>query len=58
MYVCLCYAITEKKIKRIIEDENPKSVDELRRHCEAGNDCGCCLMQVEELLKTQRSASF
>ena len=58
MYVCLCYGITEKNIREIIKDQKAESVEDLQRHCDAGNDCGCCLNQVEEMLKTQRSASF
>ena len=55
MYVCLCYGITEKNVKGIIKEKKTESLEDFQKHCAAGSDCGCCLSQVEELLKTANS---
>jgi bacterioferritin-associated ferredoxin len=45
MIVCLCHAVTEADLERVIAE-----VEEVGRRCGAGTDCGTCLGELRERL--------
>ena len=49
MYVCVCKAVTDAQIKRVI-NEGVSSRRELFKCLGVGSDCGKCNPQVKELL--------
>jgi bacterioferritin-associated ferredoxin len=50
MYVCLCNAVTDKAIRKAIQQHQPETMKELRQHCPIGTDCGKCIRQAREIL--------
>jgi bacterioferritin-associated ferredoxin len=50
MIVCLCHAVTERDLERVISD-GATTVEEVGRRCGAGTDCGACLREVREKLE-------
>ena len=49
MYVCLCYGLSEKKIKELIKN-GAATLNDLQDRCSAGKSCGSCVCQLKELL--------
>jgi bacterioferritin-associated ferredoxin len=49
MYVCVCAAVTEARVRACI-DEGAGSADEVGRRCGAGTGCGSCLDRLEGLI--------
>jgi bacterioferritin-associated ferredoxin len=47
--VCLCHAVTERDLERVIA-EGASTVEEVGRRCGAGTDCGTCLGELRERL--------
>jgi bacterioferritin-associated ferredoxin len=50
MYVCICRAVTDEKIKNVI-DAGAKSVAEVTAACCAGDDCGACHTMIEDMIE-------
>ncbi len=50
MYVCVCRAVTEDKVKAAI-DAGARSVEEVTGACCAGDDCGSCHGMIEDLIE-------
>jgi bacterioferritin-associated ferredoxin len=50
MYVCVCRAVTDEKIKAAIEG-GARSVDEVTAACCAGDDCGACHQTIETMIE-------
>ena len=50
MYVCLCHAVTDRKIRKAIT-RGATSVDDITRACRAGSGCGGCRPELEALLR-------
>jgi bacterioferritin-associated ferredoxin len=53
MYVCLCYALTDKDIKKNIQ-HGCLSLKKLQQNCKAGTSCGACLLQLDKILKQSK----
>ena len=49
MYVCLCHAVTEQRVREAIADgaTTPRQV---ANGCKAGTDCGSCVRRIQALL--------
>ena len=56
MYVCLCNAVTDKAIRKVIKQYQPQSIKELRQHCPIGTDCGKCIRQAREILVEEQES--
>jgi bacterioferritin-associated ferredoxin len=50
MYVCVCRAVTEDKVKAAI-DAGADSVEAVTAACCAGDDCGACHEAIEALIE-------
>ena len=48
--VCLCKNKTKKEIIDIIRENEIRTLDELREKADAGNKCGACCEDLEQLL--------
>lgn len=55
MYVCLCHAVTDRKIRKAIA-RGATSVDEITRACGAGSGCGGCRPELDALLRAATGA--
>lgn len=49
--VCKCFAVTDAKIKRVIKENNLKTVEDVTNYTKAGGGCGECVPQIEKILK-------
>lgn len=49
MIVCLCHAVSDRDLDRVIE-EGASTVEEIGQRCGAGTDCGTCLGELRERL--------
>ena len=49
MIVCLCHAVTDRDLERVIE-AGASTVEEIGQRCGAGTDCGTCLGELRERL--------
>ena len=47
--VCLCAAVSERKVKRAIDD-GAATIIEVGEHCGAGTGCGGCHPTIDALL--------
>jgi bacterioferritin-associated ferredoxin len=50
MYVCVCRAVTEEKVKAVI-DAGAQSVEAVTAACCAGEDCGACQEMIEGMIE-------
>ncbi len=54
MYVCLCYGISEKKLRDLCS-KKVSGVKDIQRVCEAGKNCGACICQVKSIVKEEKT---
>ncbi|MEI6428725.1 MAG: (2Fe-2S)-binding protein [Pseudanabaena sp. ELA607] len=50
MYVCLCHIVTEKDIRKAV-DEGISSMEMLANSTKVGTHCGCCADHAYEVLQ-------
>ena len=54
MLVCLCYGISEHKIKELVKSGAAASLREIQAHCQAGKNCGTCVCDLKRLVEESR----
>ncbi|MBP2699773.1 (2Fe-2S)-binding protein [Photobacterium lucens] len=52
MYVCLCHAISDKKIVKLANEFNVTDIRVLRQLTPLGSQCGKCIRQAQHILQT------
>ena len=50
MYVCLCFAVSEKQLKKVIS-EGATTLEEVQEVSCAGMKCGACVCMLEKMLQ-------
>jgi bacterioferritin-associated ferredoxin len=55
MYVCVCRAVTEEKVKAVI-DAGARSVETVTAACCAGDDCGACHEMIEGMIEERHGS--
>ncbi len=53
--VCRCFGITDTQIRRAIDENGLKSVEEITHYTKAGGACGDCLEKIAEILSQHPS---
>ena len=48
--VCKCFGVTDVQIRRAIEENNLKTVEEVTNYTKAGGGCGECLNTIQDIL--------
>lgn len=60
--VCKCFGVTDTRIRRVIRDNNLRTVDQITNYTKAGGGCGGCTPEIENILveeiKTIEKASY
>lgn len=51
--VCNCFGIAEGKIRRVIREDNLRTVEDVTNYTKAGGGCGSCTAQIEEILEDE-----
>ncbi len=54
MYICLCKAISDQVLNKIIVENKAQTVKDVRKHCPVGGGCGMCLDQLKALLQEKQ----
>jgi NifU-like protein len=54
--VCECFGVTDEQIRKAIQENDLKSVDDVTYYTKAGGGCGQCIPQIEELLAETQAA--
>lgn len=54
MYVCLCFAVSDKKIREMIA-AGADSVQKMQKLCKVGHNCGACLCRLKEMISDEKS---
>ncbi len=49
--VCKCMGLSDARLRRIIRENNLKTIDEVTACCNAAGTCGSCRLDVEGILK-------
>lgn len=52
MYICICRAVTDTKIRQAIAD-GASSIEELQSVLGLGNECGKCIKAAMQLIEQQ-----
>jgi len=48
--VCKCFGVTDTKIRRVVRENNLKTVAEVTNYCKAGGACSSCLDDIQQIL--------
>ncbi|MEO1378103.1 MAG: Fe-S cluster assembly protein NifU [Cyanobacteria bacterium J06635_10] len=48
--ICTCFAITEPKVRRIIEENKLTTAEEVTNFIKAGGGCGTCLASIDDII--------
>ncbi|MFH1070695.1 MAG: Fe-S cluster assembly protein NifU [Candidatus Glassbacteria bacterium] len=48
--VCVCFGVTEKKIRQAIRDNKLTSVEQVTNYTKAGGGCGGCVGEIQDIL--------
>ncbi|MDD5085680.1 MAG: Fe-S cluster assembly protein NifU [Candidatus Omnitrophica bacterium] len=48
--VCKCFGVTEAKIKRVVQENNLRTVAEVTNYCKAGGGCRSCHGEIEKII--------
>ena len=48
--VCTCFGVTDVEIKRVIKENNLKTIEDITNYTKAGGACGSCHEQLEKIL--------
>lgn len=51
MYICLCRAITQDRIEKVVRD-GARDVDSVVAECSAGSDCGTCRFKINKIINS------
>lgn len=53
MIICMCKAITERRLRAAVQRADDEPVD-VQRRCGAGTSCGACRAEVERIVLQER----
>lgn len=48
--VCKCFGVTDEKIKRVVRENNLKTIDQVTHYTKAGGGCTSCHAEIEDLI--------
>ena len=48
--VCKCFGITDEKIKRVVRENNLRTVEQVTHYTKAGGGCTSCHAEIEDLI--------
>ena len=48
--VCKCFGVTDVKLRKVIRENNIKTLQEVTNYCKAGGACSSCLDDIQKIL--------
>jgi NifU-like protein len=55
--VCTCFGISETKIRRVIQENNLTTAEEVTNYVKAGGGCGSCLASIDDIITSVQRES-
>ncbi|BAY11077.1 Fe-S cluster assembly protein NifU [Calothrix sp. NIES-2098] len=55
--VCSCFGISEAKVRRVIQENNLTTAEQVTSYIKAGGGCGSCLANIDDLIATVKQES-
>ena len=52
--VCKCFGVTEKKLEKVIKENNLTTVEQVTNYTKAGGACTACIPDIEDIIKDVR----
>jgi NifU-like protein len=49
--ICTCFGVTEKEIRRVVQENELQTVEQVTNYCKAGGGCGGCCSDIEEIIE-------
>jgi NifU-like protein len=49
--VCTCFGVTEEDIRKVIQENDLSTTDQVTNYCKAGGGCGGCKGEIEKILE-------
>ncbi len=51
--ICHCFGVTDDLIRRVIRENNLKTVEDITNYTKAGGACGSCIPKLEDILEEE-----
>ncbi len=51
--VCQCFGVTDALIRKVIRENNLKTVEQVTNYTKAGGGCGSCIPKIEDILNEE-----
>ncbi|PKL35580.1 MAG: Fe-S cluster assembly protein NifU [Spirochaetae bacterium HGW-Spirochaetae-1] len=51
--VCQCFGVTDPLIRKVIRENNLKSIEDVTHYTKAGGACGACIHKIEDILNEE-----
>lgn len=51
--ICQCFGVSENLIRRVINENNLTTVEEVTNYTKAGGACGSCIPKIEDIIKEE-----
>ena len=58
MYVCICNALTERRVRQAVRDHRPDSVAAVYAACGVAPRCGKCAGMIAEILEEETAPAL
>ncbi len=55
--VCKCFGVTETEIRRVVEENQLSTIEQVTDYCKAGGGCGRCHPEIEEIIQNSQKTS-
>jgi NifU-like protein len=52
--VCHCFGVSDTLIRKVIRENNLKTVEDVTNYTKAGGGCGSCIPDIEDILKEEQ----
>ena len=52
--VCKCFGVTEEKLKKVIKEDNLRTVEQVTNYTKAGGACTACIPDIEDIIEEVR----
>lgn len=51
--VCQCFGVTDKLIRKVIQENKLKTIEDVTNYTKAGGGCGTCIPDIEDILEDE-----
>lgn len=58
MYVCLCHAVSDKKIRKLVTEQGVTDIRGIKKCTALGSQCGKCVRLAKEIINETASELF